>query len=160
MTRIYLRCKSIQKRRRAGLGCRFLWHFDSLGRGELSRGFIDWHILVKDSTRHMFCLTHWFFWQKYFIEFFCESIAELCTRIYGWFLYFRGLGIVQVQHKHESFSKSDYEFRQATGLVLTSLELQLAIITGCAAMRAPHFRPWLLPNNFLTKLDSLLGKIG
>ena len=67
---------------------------------------------------------------------------------------------MQVQHKHESFSKSDYEFRQATGLVLTSLELQLAIITGCVAMRAPHLRPWLLPNNFLTKLDLLLGKIG
>ena len=91
------------------------------------------------------------FHQKYF--FFLESNAKLCTRIYGVFLYFSGLGIVQAQHKHESFSKSDYEFRQATGLVLTSLELQLAIITGCAAMRAPHLRPWLLPNNFLTKLD-------
>ena len=75
-------------------------------------------------------------------------------------MYFRDLSFLQVQHKQKSFSKSDYEFRQATGLVLTSLELQLAIITGCAAMRAPHLRPWLLPNNFLTKLDSLLGKIG
>ena len=96
----------------------------------------------------MLCLTHCFFYQKYF---FC-----IFLRIYGLFLYFRGLGIVQTL----SLSKSDYEFRQATGLVLTSSELQLAIITGCAAMRAPHLRPWLLPNNFLTKLDSLFGKIG
>ena len=100
----------------------------------------------------MVWLTHWFFWQKYFF-FFLESNAKLCTSIYGVFLYFSGLGIVQAKHKHESFSKSDYEFRQATGLVLTSLELQLAIITGCVAVRAPHLRPWLLPNNFLTKQD-------
>ena len=52
------------------MGCRFLWHFDSLGRGELSRGFIDWHILVKDSTRHMVCLTHWSFRLEYFFLFF------------------------------------------------------------------------------------------
>ena len=38
MTRIYQQCKSIQRRRRAGLGCRFLWHFDSLGRGGAKQG--------------------------------------------------------------------------------------------------------------------------
>ena len=140
------------------MGCRFLWHFDSLGRGRAKQGVYRLTYSCQRFNKAYGMFDTLILLSEVF--FFLESIAELCTRIYRLFLYFSGLGIVQVQHKHKSFSKSNYEFRQATGLVLTSLELQLAIITGCAAMRAPHLRPWLLPNNFLTKLDSLLGKIG
>ena len=43
-----------KERRGCGDGCRFLWQFDSQGRGgELSREVSDWHILVQGSTRHM-----------------------------------------------------------------------------------------------------------